>query len=128
MVLCLTGTVNGAEAVVTGFTMPPSQLTASDHATFGPCPRETVAIWHNHPLEKAAPGYARPRGDPNITPRDMCTLSETDIRTTSQGSHLFVVIAVDAHTWCWWSREQVRNLAARHALRGDAMPGQISSF
>jgi hypothetical protein len=135
IVLCLTGTVNGAEAVVTGFTMPAPQLSASDHATFAPCPKETVAIWHNHPLEERgsaavqdAPGYARPRGDPNMTPRDLCALSATDIRTTSQGSHLFVVVAVDANTWCWWSREQVRNLAARNALRGDAVPGQISSF
>lgn len=135
IVLCLTGTVDGAEAVVTGFTMPDPRLSASDHATFGPCPREALAIWHNHPLEtrastvtQDATGYARPRGDPNMTPRELCALSETDIRTTSQGSHLFVVIAVDARTWCWWSREQVRDLAARHALRGAAMPGQISSF
>jgi len=135
IVLCLTGTTNGATAVATGFTMPDPQLSASDHATFGPCPNEALAIWHNHPLETrastampSAPGYARPRGDPNMTPRDLCVLSKTDIRTASQGSQPFVVVAVDASTWCWWSREQVRNLAARNALRGDAMPGQISSF
>jgi hypothetical protein len=135
IVLCLTGTTNGATAVATGFTMPDPQLSASDHATFGPCPKEAVAIWHNHPLEtrastaaQGAPGYARPRGDPNMTPRDLCALSETDIRTASQGSQPFVVVAVDANTWCWWTREQVRNLVARNALRGDAMPGQIFSF
>lgn len=129
MVLCLTGTVQGAEAVVTGFTIPAPQRSTSDHATFAPCPTEAVAIWHNHPLE-VDPGdaIARPRGDPNMTARDLCALSETDIRTTSQGSHLFVVIAVDARTWCWWSRDQVRDLAARSALRGAAVPGQISSF
>ena len=127
IVLCLTGTVNGAQAVVTGYTMPAPLLSTSDHATFAPCPRETVAIWHNHPLE-APPGEERPRGDPNMTPRDLCALSETDIHTTSQGSHYFVVVAVGAHTWCWWSRDQVRDLAARNALRGDPVPGQISSF
>jgi hypothetical protein len=122
MVLCLTGSVNGAEAVVTGFTIPAPQVSTSDHATVAPCPREAVAIWHNHPLEA-------PLGsDPNLTPRDLCALSETDIRTTSQGSHFFVVIAIDANTWCWWSRDQVRNMAARHALRGGSVPGQISSF
>lgn len=122
MVLCLTGTVNGAEAVATGFTIPAAQVSASDHATFAPCPQEAVAIWHNHPLEV-------PLGsDPNLTPRDLCALSETDIRTTSHGSYLFVVVAVDAKTWCWWSREQVRDLAARNALRGDPVRGQISSF
>jgi hypothetical protein len=129
IVLCLTGTVNGAEAVVTGFTIPAPQRSTSDHATFAPCPTEAVAIWHNHPLEvDAGDTIARPRGDPHMTARDLCALSETDIRATSRGSHLFVVIAVDARTWCWWSREQVRDLAARRALRGAAVPGQISSF
>lgn len=127
MVLCLTGTVKGAEAVVTGFTIPATQVSTSDHATVAPCPREAVAIWHNHPLEEP-PGYAGPRGDPNVTPRDLCALSETDIRTTSQGSHLFVVVAVDANTWCWWSRDQVRNMARLNSLRGDPVQGQISSL
>ena len=127
IVLCLTGTVNGGQAVVTAYMMPAPQLSTSDHATFAPCPRETVAIWHNHPLEEP-PGDARPRGDPNMTSRDLCALSETDIRTTSHGSYLFVVVAVDAKMWCWWSRDQVRDLAARNALRGDPVPGQISSL
>lgn len=128
IVLCLTGTVNGGEALVTGFTMPASQHSASDHATFGPCPKEAVAIWHNHPLETRTSTAARPRGDPNMKPRDLCVLSATDIRTASQVSQPFVVIAVDATTWCWWSREQVRDLAARNALRGAAVAGQIYSF
>jgi len=136
IVLCLTGTTNGDTAVAVGFTMPDPELSASDHATFGPCPKEAVAIWHNHPLETRAgsamqdappPGYARPLGDPNMTPRDLCALSETDIRTTSQSSQHFVVVAVDANTWCWWTREQVRNMAARNVLRGDPMAGQIES-
>ena len=132
IVLCLTGTTRGDTVVATGFTMPEPQLSASDHATFGPCPREAVAIWHNHPLEtrvstatQGTPGYARPLGDPNMTPRELCAMSETDIRTASQSAHPFVVIAVDGNTWCWWSRDQVRNLAARNALRGDPVPGQI---
>ena len=134
IVLCLTGTTNGDTAFATGFNMPDPQLSASDHATFGPCPKEAVAIWHNHPVETRAggamqgapsPGYARPLGDPNMTPRDLCALSETDIRTAAQVGQAFVVVAVDANTWCWGSREQVRNLAARNALRGDPVPGQI---
>ena len=136
IVLCLTGTTHGDTVVATGFTMPDPQLSASDHATFGPCPQEAVAIWHNHPLEtrvstamQGPPGYARPLGDPNMTPRELCALSETDIRTASQAGQPVVVVAVDASTWCWWSREQVRNLAARNALRGDPVPGQVfSSF
>src|SRR3989449_9407048 len=134
IVLCLTGTTTGDTAVATGFTMPDPQLSASDHATFGPCPKETVAIWHNHPLENRsgthsadAPGFARPRGDPNMTPRELCALSETDIRTAATSDSPFIVVAVDRDTWCWWSREQVRNLAARNALRGDPVPGQSES-
>src|SRR3989442_1557204 len=42
IVLCLTGTSDGVTAVATGFTMPDPQFSASDHATFGPCPKETV--------------------------------------------------------------------------------------
>jgi len=126
IILCLTGTTQGDTVVATGFTMPDPQLSASDHATFGPCPTEAVAIWHNHPLASRAGAAAQ--GDPTLTSRDLCALSETDIRTTSQGTEPFVVVAVDANTWCWWSREQVRDLAARNALRGDPVRGQISSF
>jgi len=135
IVLCLTGTTKGDTAVASGFTMPDPQLSASDHATFGACPNETIAIWHNHPLENRsgihgadAPGFARPRGDPNMTPRELCALSETDIRTAATSDSPFIVVAVDRDTWCWWSREQVRNFAARNVLRGEPVAGQISSY
>ena len=130
MVLCLTGTVTGAEAVVTGFTIPAPQRSTSDHATFAPCPTEAVAIWHNHPLEvNAGDTIARPRGDPNMTARDLCALSETDIRATSRGSHLFVVIAVDARTWCWWSRTARRRRAgANLVLLGDSPGGSTRIY
>jgi hypothetical protein len=118
IVLCLTGTTQGDTVVATGFIMPDPQLSASDHATFGPCPTEAVAIWHNHPLETRV----------SMTPRELCALSETDIRTASQVGQPFVVVAVDASTWCWWSRDQVRDLARRNALRGDPVRGQISSL
>jgi len=134
IVLCLTGSVRGSTAIATGFTMPDPQLSTLDRASFGPCPGEAVAIWHNHPLEEGirspsadATGYARPRGDPNVTPRDLCALSETDIRSAAAGGLPFVVVGVDADTWCWWSRDQVRKLAARNAARGDPVPGQIES-
>jgi uncharacterized cupin superfamily protein len=118
IVLCLTGTAHGDTVVATGFTMPDPQLSAADHATFGPCPQEAVAIWHNHPLETRV----------SMTPRELCSLSETDIHTAAQIGQPFVVIAVDASTWCWWSHDQVRSLAARNAPRGDPVPGQISSL
>lgn len=134
IVLCLTGSVDGPSAVATGFVMPDPHLSDTDRAAFGPCPSESVAIWHNHPLDGAASvtapaerAYARPRGDPNASPRDLCALSETDIRTAAREGYPFAVVAVDGETWCWWSRDQVRDLAARKARRGDPVPGQIES-
>jgi hypothetical protein len=134
IVLCLTGSVKGPAVVATGFVMPEPHLSDSDRASFGPCPGEPVAIWHNHPLEgrprtagASEPSYARPRGDPNASPRDLCALSETDIRTAARDGYPFVVIAVDRETWCWWTREQVLALARRRAVRGDPVPGQLES-
>jgi len=76
-------------------------------------------------MSDGAAGFARPRGDPNMTPRELCALSNTDIRTAAANDQPFIVVSVDRETWCWWSRDQVRNLAASNALRGDPMPGQI---
>lgn len=136
IVLCLTGSVQGATAVATGFVMPEPHLSDADRASFGPCPQGSLAIWHNHPREggprATAPGHSEyasppPKGDPNASPRDLCALSGTDIRTAAREGQPFVVVAVDGATWCWWSRDQVRKLAARKALRGDPMAGQIEA-
>lgn len=138
IVFCLMGSSDGATTRATGFVMPLPHRSDSDHAEFDACPGEAVAIWHNHPLERhpsAAPqteaGYSRPpgpRGDPNLRPVDLCALSQTDIVTAARADHPFVVVAVDGDTWCWWSREQVRKLAARKALRGDPVAGQVTSY
>lgn len=132
IVLCLTGAADSLTVVATGFVMADPHLSSSDRATFGPCPDATVAIWHNHPL--AAPREASTRApsvlqmaDPQASPRDLCALSETDIQTTAREGSPFVVVAVGANTWCWWSHAQVRALAERGASRGDPVPGQIVS-
>jgi hypothetical protein len=122
VVLCLTGSTDGQTTVATGFLMPEPKASSAEQATFGSCPATSVAIWHNHPLEGLG------GGDPNANPRDLCALSEIDIRTAAQTAVPFTVIAVDAHTWCWWTHDQVRKLAAQHALRGDPIPGQIESL
>ena len=121
IVLCLTGSRDGSATVATGFLMPEPKASSAEHATFGSCPATSVAIWHNHPLEGLP-------GDPNVNPRDLCALSEIDIRTAAHTTVPFVVIAVDANTWCWWTHDQVRKLAAAHALRGDPISGQIESL
>lgn len=134
IVLCLTGSTVGPSVVATGFMMPDPHLSESDRATFGPCPDTAVAIWHNHPLLaspaphiSAESSYGRPVSDPGASPRDLCALSETDIRTAAREGSPFVVVAVGGDTWCWWSGAQVRNLSARKAIRGDPVPGQIES-
>ena len=123
VVLCLTGSSDGPTTVATGFLMPEPKVSNAEQATFSSCPTTSVAMWHNHPLEGLTPG-----GDPNTNPRDLCALSETDIRTAAHAAAPFVVIAVDANTWCWWSHDQVAKLDAQHALRGDPVSGQIESL
>ncbi len=123
VVLCLTGSSDGPTTVATGFLMPEPKVSNAEQATFSSCPTTSVAMWHNHPLEGLTPG-----GDPNTNPRDLCALSETDIRTAAHAAAPFVVIAVDASTWCWWSHDQVAKLDAQHALRGDPVSGQIESL
>jgi hypothetical protein len=122
IVLCLTGSIDGATARATGFEMPDPRVSQAHRAEFGPCPAASVAIWHNHSLaEPVAPS----RGDPAVKPRDLCALSDTDIQTAAREGPPFIVVGVDADTWCWWSRDQVRKLAAAHALHGAAVPGQL---
>lgn len=135
IVLCLTGSLDGGTAVATGFVMPQPVRSDADAASFGPCPAATIAIWHNHPLA-AAPrvagspqsAYARPLGDPDASARDLCALSDTDIRTAARDGYPFVVVAAGGDAWCWWTRDQVRKLAARNVLRGAPLPGQIEAY
>lgn len=140
IVLCLTGISDGSDSTATGFVMPDPNVSQADRASFGPCPAGTIAIWHNHPLERhtasvptASGGYAlpsgpaRPHGDPNLRPADLCALSRTDIRTLAREAAPFAVVSVDRETWCWWSLEQVRELVASGAPRGDPVPGQVAS-
>lgn len=133
IVLCLTGAADSLSVVATGFVMPYPRLSSSDRASFGPCPDATVAIWHNHPLvAPREPGSAlssnrRPMADPDASPRDLCALSDADIQAAARAGSPFVVVAVGADTWCWWSSTQVHALAERQAMRGDPVPGQIES-
>jgi len=133
IVLCLTGTADSLTVIATGFVMPDPHLSSSDRASFGPCPDGTVAIWHNHPLVASpvpgstASSYRRPMADPNASPRDLCALSEADIATAAREGSPFVVVAVGADTWCWWTGTQVHSLAERHAMRGDPVPSQIET-
>lgn len=132
VVLCLRGTVHGDTARVTDFFMPEPRLSTSDRSSFYRCPEGTQAVWHNHPT--TAPSASTdhwtgltPRlwGEPISQPRDLCVLSKRDIDTGVRLAHPFIVVAVDAHTWCWWSLEQVRGFAEQPGSLGYPIPGQL---
>lgn len=122
IVLCLTGSIDGATARATNFEMPDPRVSQAYRAEFGPCRAGSLAMWHNHPLvDPISPS----RGDPGVRPRDLCALSDTDIQNATSDGPPFIMIGVDADTWCWWSRDQVRRLAAGNALHGAAVAGQV---
>ncbi|MFQ5745839.1 MAG: hypothetical protein ACE5HF_01295 [Gemmatimonadota bacterium] len=115
IVLCLEGEVRGDTVRASRFTMPEPRVSAPRFALFLPCPSRTLAVWHNHPLQlpirEAATGSSRrPRREPVTDPLRLCRLSERDLETASRLPYPFVVVAVNADTWCWWSRRQIRSL------------------
>ena len=130
VVLCLLGAVEGDTVRVTDFSMPDPKVSTPSSSLFSVCPKNTHAVWHNHPMVEAAGddqtthGF-RSRREPVSHPRELCVLSATDIRTSLKLGHPFVVVAVDAHTWCWWSLEQVRGFAEQPGSLGHPIPGQL---
>lgn len=111
IVLCLHGEVYGDTALLTRLTMPDPRRSDTARARFGPCPADALAAWHNHPEPPPGIPAARPvteRGAANL-----CRLSETDIRTASRAGHPFAVVSVNASTLCWWTLQEVRDLARR---------------
>ncbi len=132
VVLCLRGTVHGDTARVTDFFMPEPRLSTSDRSSFYRCPEGTQAVWHNHPT--TAPSASTdhwtgltPRvwGEPISQPLDLCVLSKRDIDTGVRLEHPFIVVAVDANTWCWWGLNQVKRFARQNVSLGHPIPRQI---
>jgi hypothetical protein len=130
VVLCLLGTVEGDTARVTDFFMPDPKVSTPSSSLSSVCPANTQAVWHNHPMVEATSDEQTTHGfrslrEPVSHPRELCVLSATDIRTSLKLGHPFVVVAVDAHTWCWWSLEQVREFAEQPGSLGYPIPGQL---
>ncbi len=129
VVLCLTGHVHGTTAVAADFHMPLPRLSTPTRSSFDPCPSGTLASWHNHPPFSGA------EGPPILSPfpsraeraRRLCVLSETDIHTASRLRHPFVVVAVDAKTWCWWRLGEVDRFAEQAISPGPPAPGRLTS-
>ena len=127
LVLCLQGVPVGNDMRLTHFSMPEPRVATGDRSSFLPCPDNTAAVWHNHPIPDPStyPDWRRPRGEP-VHPRELCALSKSDIRTTARLGYPFIVVSVDAETWCWWTRDQVTRLARHGSTLGRPIAGQVS--
>ncbi len=128
IVLCLEGSARGDELVLTGFSMPDPEIAASTRASVGPCPANTAAVWHNHPLPEADATMPalRPRGEPLHQARELCQLSRSDIATTVSHGYPYIVVSVDAETWCWWSLDQIKHFARQGLSVGPPVRDQVS--
>jgi proteasome lid subunit RPN8/RPN11 len=127
LVLCLQGVTAGNDMRLTHFSMPEPRVATGDRSSFLPCPDNTVAVWHNHPISDPStyPDTRRPRREP-VHPRELCALSKSDIRTTARLGYPFIVVSVDAETWCWWTRDQVKRFARQGSTLGRPIAGQVS--
>ena len=119
IVLCLHGDVYGDTAVLTRLTMPDPRRSDTDSSRFGPCPADALAAWHNHP--QPPPGIRVPRPVPERGAANLCRLSDTDIRTVARAGHPFAVVSADASTLCWWTLQEVRDLARLESWRTVAL-------
>ena len=127
IVLCLQGRVSHGRALVDDFVMPLPKLSTPTRSSFERCPRGTLASWHNHP--RALVATAATHGSDAVSTRGarrLCVLSETDIRTAERLRHPFVVVSVDARTWCWWGLSEVDQFAERAISPGPPSPERIA--
>ncbi len=103
VVLCLQGTVSADTAVVHDFVMPDLLRSTADAVVPQPCAPTTLGVWHNHP-------WAGPDSSFGImTPEDLCSLSQPDLRTVIADSIPFAVVSVGRTPRpivCWWRRVQ----------------------
>lgn len=123
IVLCLEGRIRGDKAIVDDFVMPTPRLSTPTRSSFDRCPSGTLASWHNHPRVGTS---TVSKTNSSHASRRLCVLSETDIQTAERLRHPFVVVAVDARTWCWWGIEEVDGFAARAISPAPPSPERIA--
>ena len=123
IVLCLRGDVRGDRAIVSDFVMPIPRLSTPTRSSFERCPAGTLASWHNHPRASESGPVAAVSSPAGA--RRLCVLSETDIQTAERLRHPFVVVSVDAETWCWWGLDEVDRFAARAISPAPPSPERI---
>lgn len=122
IVLCLRGRAQGETGRVTHLYMPVPHASTATAVVTGPCPRGTLATWHNHPSSAAgrrAGGRAEaPKGQ--VSGPDgwsaagggvSCRPSSRDVSTAVRLRLPFLVIADGAGNQCVWSLEQLETLA-----------------
>jgi hypothetical protein len=127
VVLCLKGSVRGNRAIVDDFVMPVPRLSTPTRSSFERCPRQTLASWHNHPPNMLAPIGTRVSAASDAhRARRLCVLSQTDIQTAGRLRHPFVVVSVDAKTWCWWGLDEVDQFAAADISPAPPSPERIA--
>lgn len=135
IVLCLDGTVQDDVARAASFFMPSPVHSSSTRSASEACPRGTLATWHNHPkggssdellslgrlsFQRSGPGSGDRSGG-------LCALSHSDITSASRLGYPFVVISVDASTWCWWTLDEVQALEREGVVRGQPDPDRIAT-
>lgn len=126
VVLCLTGETGRDTARAADFVMPAPRLSTTTRSSFDACPEGTLASWHNHPRAlqrwRAAASTTWEARDA----RRLCVLSDTDIRTADRLRHPFIVVSVDARTWCWWSLSEVERFARESISPGPPAPDRLA--
>ena len=96
-VRCLLGAFHGDSAVVDLAWQPPISYADEGYVVFTGCPVSTVAQWHNHIRDRRfAPEYA-------------CYMSSVDVEAAlDERAPPAQIVQVDAETFCWWTRVQIR--------------------
>lgn len=116
VVMCLVGTVRGTTARADELHMPVPHASTSTQVVTGPCPRGTVATWHNHPsgaTSSGPPWRARRAGDSASNPDaasseswaaadgpSTCQPSRRDVATAVRLRIPFLVIGDGAGNHC----------------------------
>lgn len=126
IVLCLQGRVRGEVAVADDFDMPVPRLSTPTRSSFDRCARGTLASWHNHPLGPSVAATAPGPASSADGARRLCVLSETDIHTAERLRHPFVVVSVNAGTWCWWTLDEIDRFAEQAISPAPPSPERIA--
>lgn len=100
---CGVGTMQRDTSTVVSWTIPGQMGDTAHVLTFEPCPKNTVAVFHNHPWT----GPAMSQG--MLSPKDLCALSRPDEESVVRSVIPWAVVGVgrwspESVYVCWWPR------------------------